>query len=171
MTPNLPNLPPVVALAIAGQPRNERGSHMLDRVRDWMTTSVITADPDMSVRSARELMWSNNIRHLPVLDGGQLVGVVSDRDLRGPDPLAATAVSQPSGSLLVTGSRSVRAVMMTAVQTVWPHDTIVYAASMMAQWKIGALLVQDGDRLVGIVTTTDCLRALVALHRTDSPRG
>ena len=65
--------------------------------------------------------------------------------------------------------RSVRTVMATAVQTVWPHDTIVYAASFMAQWKIGALPVVEGDRLVGILTTHDCLRALVALHRSAPP--
>lgn len=64
--------------------------------------------------------------------------------------------------------------MTTGVQTVWPRDTIVYAASLMAQWKIGALPVVDDDRLISIITTTDCLRALVRLHHTvtpDAPSG
>ena len=138
----------------------------MDRVRDWMTDVVVTVDPEASVASARELMWRTNIRHLPVVDGERLIGVVSDRDVSraaAPD-MATLSRAQPPGA--GRPQHEVRTVMTTAVQTVWPRDTVVYAASVMAQWKIGALPVVDNDRLVGIITTTDCLRALVALHHS-----
>lgn len=135
-----------------------------DRVRDWMTTAVITVDPEMSATSAHRLLWSNGIRHLPALSDGRLVGMVSDRDLRAFAPRWPGATEHADDAS--DDRRSVRAVMMTAVQTVWPDDTVVYAASVMAQWRIGALPVVEDGHLVGIITTTDCLRALVGLHRT-----
>lgn len=138
----------------------------MDRVRDWMTRDVATAAPGTSIARARELMWHCNIRHLPVIERGRLIGMVSERDVHGPHLAAAVALSSTQRAVLSGSYRSVRAVMTTAVQTVWAHDTIVYAASVMAQYKIGALPVVDGDEVVGIVTTTDCLRALVALHRS-----
>jgi acetoin utilization protein AcuB len=147
----------------------------MDRVRDWMTAQVITVGPEHSVAAAREIMWNRHIRHLPVVDRGRLIGIVSDRDVRGPDVAAAVALSSTQREVLAGSHRPVRSLMATGVQTAWPHDTVVYAASLMAQWKIGALPVVDheeDDRLVGIITTTDCLRALVRLHRseTDDPR-
>lgn len=140
----------------------------MDRVRDWMTEQVITVGPEQAVAAAREIMWNRHIRHLPVVDRGRLVGMVSDRDVRGPDVAAAVALSSAQREVLAASHRPVRTVMSTGVQTVWPHDTIVYAASIMAQWKIGALPVTDDDQLVGMLTTTDCLRAFVRLHHTDS---
>lgn len=129
-----------------------------------MTDVIITIDPDGSVASARDLMWRTNIRHLPVVDSDRLIGIVSDRDVRGAADVIGLSGTQRA---LAAGSyRAVRTVMSTAVQTVWPRDTVVYAASVMAQWRIGALPVVSDDRLVGIITTTDCLRALVALHHT-----
>ena len=140
----------------------------MEHVRDWMTTDVITVEPELSIAAAREVMWSRHIRHLPVVDGGLLVGMVSDRDLRGPDVAAAVALSSAQREVLAAAHRAVRTLMSTGVQTVWPHDTVVYAASVMAQWKIGALPVLDGHRLAGIITTTDCLRAFVRLHHTSA---
>jgi acetoin utilization protein AcuB len=138
----------------------------MDRVHDWMSSPVLTIDPGTSVAKARELMWGGNIRHLPVLQDGNLVGMVSERDVHGPDHAAVVALSSTQRAILAGAYRSVRNVMTTGVQTVWADDTIVYAASVMAQWKIGALPVVKGHDLVGIITTTDCMRALVALHRS-----
>jgi acetoin utilization protein AcuB len=140
----------------------------MDRVQDWMADQVITTDPGMSVANARQLMWNNNIRHLPVIQDGRLVGMLSERDVHTVDHTAAVVLSSQQRAMLTGAYRSVRTVMMTAVQTVWPHDTMVYAASIMAQWKIGALPVVEDDQVVGIITTTDCLRALVASHRSDA---
>jgi acetoin utilization protein AcuB len=131
-----------------------------------MAQPVITAEPGMSVANARQLMWTNNIRHLPVMQNDRIIGMLSERDVHTVDHSAAVVLSSQQRALLTGAYRSVRTVMMTAVQTVWPHDTMVYAASVMAQWKIGALPVVEQDRLVGIITTTDCLRALVALHHS-----
>ena len=138
----------------------------MDRVRDWMSQPVLTIDPGTSVARARELMWGANIRHLPVLQDEQLVGMVSERDVHGPDPAAVVALSSTQRAILAGAYRSVRTVMTIAVQTAWPDDTVVYAASVMAQWKIGALPVVKDHQVVGIITTTDCLGALVALHRS-----
>lgn len=146
----------------------------MDRVRDWMAREVITVGPEQSVGAAREIMWNRHVRHLPVVDRGRLVGMISDRDVRGPDVAAAVALSRIQRDILAGSERPVRTLMTTGVQTVWPRDTIVYAASLMAQWKIGALPVVDDDRLISIITTTDCLRALVRLYHTvppDAPSG
>ena len=140
----------------------------MEHVRDWMTADVIAVEPDLTIAAAREIMWSRHIRHLPVVDGGLLVGMVSDRDLRGPDVAAAVALSKAHRDALAAAHRPLRTLMSTGVQTVWPHDTVVYAASLMAQWKIGALPVVDGRQLAGIITTTDCLRAFVRLHHTGA---
>lgn len=136
----------------------------MDRVRDWMTTGVITINPEQPVAAARELMWNHRIRHLPVIDRGRLVGIVSDRNVRGPDVAAAVALSSAQREVLAGAYRPVRTVMTTGVQTVWPRDTIVYAASLMAEWRIGALPVLEGGELAGMISTIDCLRALVALQ-------
>lgn len=133
------------------------------RVRDWMTRPVATVHPEALARGAADLMMARRIRHLPVVDrGGRLVGIVTDRDLRqvvfGPMlPVRAADVREAVQAV------TVGEVMTRGVITVRSGVAIREAARLMHERKIGALPVVEGERVVGIVTEMDVLRALQAL--------
>jgi acetoin utilization protein AcuB len=129
------------------------------RVRDCMTRSAVTIHSDALVRGAVEMMRKRKIRHLPVVDrGGRLVGIVTDRDLRQVvfDPRIQARLGDLGEAL---GTLTVRDVMTWGVVTVRPETEIRQAAQVMREQKVGALPVVEGDRVVGILTETDLLRA------------
>lgn len=135
------------------------------RVSDCMTRGVVTAYPEALVRGAADMMRTRRLRHLPVVDhGGRLVGIVTDRDLRQVvfDPAIQARAADLAAAL--KGLR-IRDVMTWGVVTVTPSVEIRDAARRMRERKIGALPVVDGERLVGILTESDVLRAL------DTERG
>lgn len=124
-----------------------------------MRGRVITIQRDESVESAQTLMSLNNIRHMPVLDGQSLVGVISDRDLLG------VMVQQRRGGcggragkayFLPPGVR-VHEAMTADPVVISPETDIEEAARLLITRKIGCLPVVDGERLVGIITETDIL--------------
>jgi CBS domain-containing protein len=126
-----------------------------------MTASPITVPPDTPVLDARHLMLERRIRHLPVTDeGGLLIGIVTDRDIRLNLPSQATSLSVWEINHLLA-RLTVDKVMTQSVLTVGPDRGAKDAAQLMLDHTIGALPVVDGGRLVGIVTETDLLRAFV----------
>ena len=130
------------------------------RVRDLMTREPITTPPDTPVLDARQQMLKERIRHLLVAEHGRLVGVVTDRDIRLNLPSPATSLSVWEINHLLA-RLTVGQVMSKYVITVDPDRDARDAARIMLDEKIGALPVLEGDRLVGIITETDLLRALV----------
>src|SRR5581483_4126817 len=108
-------------------------------VREVMSTDVRTVGPEEAARRAWELMRDRRIRHLPVVDGGRLVGVLSDRDLR--------AVLLSPG----LAGATVGELMSEPPVTVTPRTAVEDAASLLVVKKIGCLPVVDEERLVGIV--------------------
>jgi len=129
------------------------------RVSDRMTRKAVTIHSDALVRGAAALMRARRLRHLPVVDrGGRLVGIVTDRDLRQVvfDPSIRERLG-PAGDALE--ALRVRDVMTWGVVTVRPGAPIQEAARLMYQRRIGALPVVDDDRVVGILTERDVLRA------------
>lgn len=121
-----------------------------------MTRAVVTVAPVATLAEAAALMHRGRFRHLPVLEGGRLVGVVSERDVRPPpglDPAARQAVQE----------RPVRAVMTARVITVAPDDPLEHAALLLYENKIGCLPVLRGDTLVGIITASDIFQAFVRM--------
>lgn len=110
---------------------------------------------------------THRIRHLPVLDGDRLVGVVTDRDLRlAMPPIWADDRDELRDAL---NTRRVSEVMIRDIITV-PSDTPVeYAAKLLYTHRIGCLPVVDDDRLVGILTETDLLRAFAELFGATEP--
>jgi acetoin utilization protein AcuB len=120
-------------------------------VREIMATKLLTVGPQDSTRRAYQLMRDHRIRHLPVLSGGRLVGILSDRDLR---------LTLVSPGLAET---RVGEVMTDQVTTIAPDTSVEDAASLLVVKKIGCLPVVEQDRLVGIVTETDLLAVLVEL--------
>jgi acetoin utilization protein AcuB len=120
-------------------------------VRDVMVTDLVTVRPQESVRHAYRLMRDHRFRHLPVVEAGRLVGIVSDRDLR-PVLLSPTL-----------GRARVRELMSETLTTVGPETPVEEAASLLVVKKIGCLPVIADGRLMGIVTETDLLAVLVEL--------
>jgi acetoin utilization protein AcuB len=137
-------------------------------VRELMTGAVITAPPWMPILEARNLMIKERIRHLPVrAPGGELLGMITDRDIRLNLPSQATSLSVWEIKDLLA-KLTVDEVMTQAVITVGPDRPAREAAGLMMEHQIGALPVEDGGCLVGIVTETDMLRAFI---RMDAPVG
>lgn len=130
------------------------------RVSDLISGPPITIPPDTPVLEARRVMQTRAIRHLLVVEDGRLVGIVTDRDIRLNMPSPATSLSVWEVNYLLA-RLTVREVMTTSVIVVEPDRHAHEAASLLLAEKIGALPVVDGDRLVGIVTETDFLRAFV----------
>lgn len=133
-------------------------------VEELMQVKVISLHPGDSVLMALETAKTYRIRHLPVVEGGKLVGIVSDRDLRDVSP----SVLCPERPEILETMR-VRDIMKTRVITVHPLDTIDEAARLMYDHRIGCLPVVRGDEMVGIVTETDLLRAIVELMGGAEP--
>src|SRR3712207_2404783 len=128
------------------------------RVRDSMTREVVTLGPEASAAEAWGVCPELRISHLPIVEGGRLVGLVSDRDLRD--------VSPPRGS---GGERDTlrwvrcRDIMSTEMVTIHPLDTIEHASGeIYERWIEGLPGVADGE-LVGMVTSSDQRRTLIEL--------
>lgn len=130
------------------------------RVEDLMTRTPITTPPGTPVLDARQMMLRERIRHLLVVEHGQLLGIVTDRDIRLNLPSPATSLSVWEINHLLA-RLTVGQVMSKYVITVDPDRDARDAARIMLDEKIGALPVVKGDRLVGIITETDLLRAFV----------
>lgn len=132
------------------------------RVKHWMTPNVVTASPDERLKRAWTLLQEQGIRHLPVLEGDRLVGIVTDRDIRQALPSRVTALGVHE-LLMLLDRVTLREIMTKAVVTVTPDQSIPEAARLLVEHRIGALPVVEGDRLVGILTETDVLKAYLSL--------
>jgi acetoin utilization protein AcuB len=132
------------------------------RVGAWMTSTVITIKPDASLRDAGKLMKGCHVRHLPVVQGGNLVGLVTDRDLNAAYPSPATSLSVAEIQA-AWGQIPIAAVMRRQVIAVAPRTPLAEAARLMRDHKLEALLVLKGGEVVGIVTVSALLEALEIL--------
>jgi acetoin utilization protein AcuB len=133
-------------------------------VKDSMTREVVSLPPQSTAGEALALCRERRIRHLPVLEDDRLVGIVSDRDLRSATPaLGDPARAEALGRILV------HEVMAREVATAHPDDPIEEAANAMRERKIGCLPVVEDDALVGIVTSSDVMEALVYLMGAHEP--
>jgi acetoin utilization protein AcuB len=132
-------------------------------VRDIMRTPAVAVSPAATLRDTYGVMQEKGIRHLPVVDGDALVGVVTDRDLR-----LATSALAPTP--LPTGS-AVSMVMSRDPLTTAGWDPIEDAARVMRERKIGCLPVVEDGRVIGIITGVDLLDALIRMTGADKPSG
>jgi acetoin utilization protein AcuB len=138
---------------------------MTMRVEDCMTRSVVSVKPRDSVAHARAIMEERRINQLPVLEGPRLVGIVTDRDLRDtfPSVLETVGRRRRSPKSADPATIAVEDVMAHDVLTAAPGDSLASAAQLVRRQRIGALPVIQGGRLVGILTRSDLLQALVRL--------
>ena len=129
-------------------------------IRDLMTHSVITAPPTMSLALAQRLMHDHRIRHLPVVQGSQLVGLVTDRDLRRALPSSATTLT-PAEMTYKMGTIAIATCMTREVITVPPAADIVQGTRRLLEGPYGCLPVLSGGQLVGLITAIDLLRGFL----------
>jgi len=122
-----------------------------------MTRNPKTVSPDDPLSLAAGILREHRFHHLPVVEGGRLVGILSDADLRNASFGVIPAAGGPAGD------RPVREAMRTEVWSVTPDDSVEDALLILTREKFGALPVLSGDRLVGIITRADLLNAFVDL--------
>jgi acetoin utilization protein AcuB len=131
----------------------DEASPLQHPIREFMTPAPHSIGHDQPLSLAHERMRAYEIRHLPVLDGGKLVGVLSQRDallvetLRDVDPTKVP----------------VEDAMSTDVYKTTPQASLLDVATAMADHKYGCTVIMDGNKLAGIFTTVDALRALTRL--------
>jgi acetoin utilization protein AcuB len=128
-------------------------------VNEWMTHDPVTASSETTLGEAQRLMHERRCRHLPVVEGGRLVGLVSDRDLRSALPSAAGIVAGEAVAAAL--GRPVGQIMSRDLLTIPSRQPVEEAARTLHEARIGALPVVDAGRLVGIVTVDDLLRAFL----------
>ena len=134
------------------------------KIKNWVTREVITISPEASVKEAFGLMKSMGIRHLPVVKGRVLKGIVTDRDLRRPK--ISDVFKSWDELYRINDDIQVEDVMVSPTITINEEASIKEAAQIMAQKRIGALPVTGSKGgMVGIITESDVLRAFVAGKR------
>jgi CBS domain-containing protein len=142
------------------------------KVRDLMSTDVITLHADSQMVDAEELMGFRNLRHLPVVDGKKkLVGLVTHRVLLR-HYLSTLEGKTWMEHQIQKGSVVVRKIMHDKVRTIGPDEALKEAARIMHETKFGCLPVIDKDgKLVGIITEADFVHlAQVLLEHTPDPK-
>jgi CBS domain-containing protein len=132
------------------------------KVKDIMARDVSTLGRNDGLDLADDVMALGRIRHLPVIDEGRVVGVVSQRDLFKSALAAALGYGETAQKKLLKTLR-VKEVMSEPAITISPEAAIKDAVRLMLEKKIGCLPVVQGHTLVGIVTETDLLRYVVDL--------
>ena len=140
------------------------------KIRDVMTSPAVVVAPQTPVPQASALMKERRIRHLPVIENGQLVGMVSRGDLR--EASISEAINADLYEISFLLSRlPVSKLMTRQVVTISPDALIVDAVELMTDNKIAGLPVVDGTRsVVGIVTESDLLRLLLRKLREAEER-
>jgi len=138
-------------------------------IKDWMATTILTVDANTSVMRATRTMKENNIRRLPVLSHGKLVGIITDRDLKDASPSSKTDMDLHEMYYLLSEMK-VKDVMTGSPVCMKKDDTLEKAAVVMLREKIsGLVVVDDNNNLVGLLSESDVLRGFI--HATGIQDG
>jgi CBS domain-containing protein len=127
------------------------------QVKEIMSTDVVVVERNDDLSRVEDLMVTKKLRHVPVVENGDLVAVVSQRDLFKAMMSSTMGYGEKAQKAYLHSVR-VKEIMTYPVVTVAPDTTVGDAAQLMLQKGIGCLPVLDGSQLVGIVTKTDLLR-------------
>ena len=131
----------------------------------WMTPNPVTIEADASIVEAIHTLKEKNVRRLPVMRGGKVAGVITEKMLLSYAPSKATSLDHWEVQYLL-GKTPVSEAMNPAPHTVTPDTQITDAAQLLHDRKLNGVLVVDGaGHLVGIFTTTNALEALVAFAK------
>jgi len=129
-------------------------------VSDWMTKKVFTIETNDYLSTALSVMKEKGVKHLPVVKGNKLKGLVSDRDIKEYSPSKATSLDIYELHYLLANTK-IKEIMRTKVVTTTPDTPVEEAAMLMLDENIGCLPVQDNGYLVGIISDKDIFHALV----------
>ncbi|HEY6559554.1 MAG TPA: CBS domain-containing protein [Polyangiaceae bacterium] len=130
------------------------------QVQEVMSRNPYSADATTTIAQVMRLIAEADVRHVPIVDEGALVGIVSDRDLRGLMPSVLDELDRPR-DVRRTFAQPVTTIMSSDVLSTYPESDLAEAVDLMIEWRIGAIPVVEPDslKLVGIISYVDALRA------------
>ncbi|MEO9805813.1 MAG: CBS domain-containing protein [Reichenbachiella sp.] len=123
-----------------------------------MTRDVLTIDVNQSLHEVNEILAKNHIRHLPVVSGEELVGIISQTDILRISFGNTFGAGQEDADEAIFDMLSINQVMKHEPMIIGQNQTIREAAQIFTEQEFHALPVLDGDKIVGIVTTTDIIK-------------
>jgi acetoin utilization protein AcuB len=129
------------------------------RIRDMMTKNPVTVDSETLVMDAQKIMKENNVRRLPVVDKGKLLGIVTKHDILEASPSPATSLSVHELNYLLSKMK-VKEIMKKNPVTLTPDTPFEEALKIGQEKKIGSFPVVENAKLVGIATESDIVRFL-----------
>lgn len=129
-------------------------------VKDYMTKEVISISPEESVAHAADLMRDKGLRRLPVIEKGQLVGLVTEGTMADASPSKATSLSIYEMNYLLNKTK-IRDIMIRQVVTVEPDASLEDAIYEIMTYKVGVLPVVQNNQVVGIITDRDVFKAFL----------
>jgi CBS domain-containing protein len=138
------------------------------QVKDWMVTDVVTVGRNDDLRLVDDIMAERRIRHIPVLEDGNIVGIITQRDLFKAQMSSAMGYGE-MGQRAFLHSVWVKEVMVYPVITIASDKSVAEAADLIIDKGIGCLPVVEHGRLIGIVTKTNLLHCLRTLSATEPP--
>ncbi len=137
----------------------------MTKVEKWMTRNPITIEKDATVIEAIHLMKEKNIRRLPVMDKGRIAGILTEKMVADFKPSKATSLDTWEVHYILSKTPVTEAMNPTPYK-VRPDTDLTDAAQLLHNRKLnGVLVVDDKDNLVGILTMTNALEALIAICR------
>lgn len=145
---------------VSNQFKNKGGFCMY--IRNRMTANPYTVSPDATVAETLELMREKEIRRVPVVKNGKLVGIITERKLLEVSPSPATSLSIFEINYLLSKTK-IDSIMSKDVVTVSPDSLLEEAAVKMREFDIGGLPVLEDGKLVGIITETDVFDSFIEI--------
>jgi len=142
-------------------------------VEELMTSHVFTVEPNDMIDRVFFLIHYEKVRHLPVIEKGKLVGMVSDRDMYkalGPKSNSNAIEANKKGTELHVIPKKVQNIMRRGITSTTPETFASDAAALMAEHKLGALPVIKDNKLVGILSSTDILRVFSKVEHAKELR-
>lgn len=132
-------------------------------IQDWMAKDVLTVDENTSLMRATRVMKENNIRRLPVVSHGKLIGIITDRDVKDASPSKTTSLDIHELYYLLSEMK-VKDVMTSSPLTLKGDESLEKAAVVMLGSKISGIpVVDEKDHLIGLLSETDVLRGFIGI--------
>lgn len=130
-------------------------------IKDWMATDILTVDEDTSLMRATRAMKENNIRRLPVVADGKLLGIITDRDVKDASPSKTRSLDVHELYYLLSEMK-VKDVMTVAPLTMKDSDSLEKAAVVMLKNKISGIpIIDEAGQLAGLLSESDVLRGFI----------
>ena len=138
-----------------------------ETVRAWQTADPLTITSNTTLHEAHDIMRAADIRHLPVVQGRKLVGLITLNELRREELMIAAVYKGSDLQTLVSQTKTVGEIMNGRPPTVAPDDTMAKAAQLLLDRKLTATAVVANGHLVGILTESDIFRFVAHLRQTQ----